>query len=123
VTKPEPFQIEEPLSWEQFVVLLGILWMTDDDDVSFAGFTNYLTAAYIYDFEHSRDSRFDHIERLICGWEAIDGDERVDNVPIRLHSRVQDWLEGNRPVQDVNDFLAWAWDNFILWEKENANAA
>lgn len=103
------FQVTEPVTLEQFVILCWCVWQMDAaSHMSYRSFLSLLTASWIYDKEIIGASRDEVISLMTQGYEGIDGDW-VGDLPARLLGRLE--CEEFNPCF-VNAFLEYAITNF-----------
>ena len=125
--KPDTvFQIENDITLEQFAVLCILLGMCEAEPGSPATTLKYLAATYYVDTRTwDRDDLIsivisdDLISIVINGFEGIDKDEIDCNLPLHLAEEFRRWgweHQFQPLVQSVNEFIKWAWNNFIVWE-------
>ena len=116
--KPDTvFQIENDITLEQFAVLCILLGMCEAEPGSPATTLKYMAATHYVDT--GTWDRDDLISIVMNGFEGIDKDEIDCNVPIHLAGEFRRWGWENQfqpLVQSVNEFIGWAWNNFIEWE-------
>lgn len=111
------FQIENDITIEQFAVLCILLGMCEERPGRPATTLKYLAATHYVD--HSEWDRENRISLVMCGFEGIDKVEIDCNLPICLAEEFRRWGWENQfqpLVQSVNEFIEWAWNNFIEWE-------
>lgn len=108
---PAPtFRVSEPITYEQFAILCWCLWRMDTGWVlPYRRFLSVLTANWIYDREHGDFGRAEILNMMLNGYEGID-DDWAGYLPARLLNR----MESEEFAPDyVNDFIAYALENFI----------
>lgn len=116
--KPDTvFQIENDISIEQFAVLCILLGMCEADPGVPATTLKYMAAIHYVD--NAQWDRDDLVNLVMNGFEGIDKDEFKGGLPIHLAEDFEAW--GWRPdifprVDCINEFITWAWNNFIMWE-------
>ncbi len=115
--KPPLFQIQEDISIEQFAVLCILLGMCEADPGSHATTLRFMAATHYVD--NAEWERGDLVHLAMNGFEGIDQGELDCGLPLRLAEEFRQWEWENQfqpLVQSVNEFIAWAWDSFIMWE-------
>ncbi len=126
--KPDTvFQVTEPVTKEQMMMVLILLVLCDQNVV--LGLSTDIfqelkwMACYRWADDHAADSRGDRADLCMYGVPAAEKDHGI--IPQRLWQQVE-WMEeyevdpnGIISAEDANMFIQWVWDSFVDWEPDH----
>ena len=116
--KPDTvFQIENDITLEQFAVLCILLGMCEAEPGSPATTLKYMAATHYVD--NAEWDRNDLVSLVVQGFMGFERTELIDGLPNHLIHEFELWAWDHQfqpLVQSVNEFIGWAWNNFIEWE-------